>query len=515
MGRAAQPASRFLAERTKEVGALARAQRWQLAVFLALVETPAEIRDSRLLAAALGALGKGFKWREALALLPRRPEASSSNAVLGACKRARCWAVALRLWEATPAPDLFTFNTAIALCSVAPPELAADAAGSLLANLHASACQPDAVTFNSLAKAFSHANHWRAASHVAFELNPEVSLPGATAASAACWRNSLLVLPVLRHHGGRPDVMMYNAISGSCSSSTQWRLAVQVLHDQCLCERSHPDIVCYNVAITACGRSQASVKGLLPELRALRLVPNRVTMNSLLSGCDGAGDWEESIELLARFVGESLESDAVTLTALLGACSRAARWREAAGFWQKSKAEGGPSDARAESVAVLGAAKGFQWNSALLGLSERGAAVSDWMGHWEQALELYRGTSASVDFSNTVISACSAAWRFALRLFYAARKRRLVDQVSYAAAMNACSAARLWLEALSLLRASQHLTASAWGGYHYRVETDDGMRACEEGGAWRSCQQLLTDLLQAVGCQLKGKPKGGPQLVLF
>ena len=33
---------------------------------------------------------------------------------------------ALRSCEATPAPDLFTFNTAIALCSVAPPELAAE-----------------------------------------------------------------------------------------------------------------------------------------------------------------------------------------------------------------------------------------------------------------------------------------------------------------------------------------------------------------------------------------------------
>eukprot|EP00435_Cladocopium_sp_Y103_P065617 s22_g27.t1 len=67
----------FLAERTSKVAALARATRWQQAIFLALVETPVELQDLRLRNAALAALGRGLHWAEALALLAPQPAASS------------------------------------------------------------------------------------------------------------------------------------------------------------------------------------------------------------------------------------------------------------------------------------------------------------------------------------------------------------------------------------------------------------------------------------------------------
>lgn len=62
-------------------------------------------------------------------------------------------------------------------------------------------------------------------------------------------------------------------------------------------------------------------------------------------------------------------------------------------------------------------------SKALLGLSERGAAVSDWMGHWEQALELYRGqpklaratckATATCNFVCVCLCVCARERRFA------------------------------------------------------------------------------------------------------
>eukprot|EP00913_Durusdinium_trenchii_P034840 g32589.t1 len=116
---------RFLAKRTAKVAALARATRWQQAVYLALVETP--VQDARLHAAAVAALGRGLRWAEALALgAGRVRDTSSLNAALGACERARRWSVALRLWKDTHSRDVITFNTAMALCASGPPALAAE-----------------------------------------------------------------------------------------------------------------------------------------------------------------------------------------------------------------------------------------------------------------------------------------------------------------------------------------------------------------------------------------------------
>eukprot|EP00434_Breviolum_minutum_P006787 symbB.v1.2.005990.t1/scaffold276.1/size251734/12 len=326
-----------------------------------------------------------------------------------------------------------------------------DNALSIFQHLCSHAAEPDVVSWNSLVKACSRSS-WRAA-WVALSNSKVVTAQGLTSCTAAApWKWALDRLTLLEVNWRlQPDLVLYNTLIGTCSSASDWQPALELLCKQDRSENVSPDIISYNSVITS------------------RLIPNRVTFNSLLSACDGAGDWQNSIELLMDLIYSTLEPDPASLTA--------------------------------ESIAAIAVAKGFVWDSAIMSLTELSAALHDWTGHWQMAVEEWqiwrqRGVLPSTDFFNAVVSAGASTWQMALQLFREVTGFRIrLNQVSYAVALNACSTAQLWLEAMSLLHEAQHFPSSASNDLMMCFNT--AMSCCEHSTSWNLCLEILQHLLQA------------------
>lgn len=255
-----------------------------------------------------------------------------------------------------------------------------------------------------------------------------------------------------------PDIQTINTVMSACARAGRWELALEVMKKAQRQDGIHPTRVTYNTAISACGRGgevDQAVR-LLREMRAAGLAPDAISFNSAIAACASRGQWKRALSLLA-------EMEAVA-------------------------ADGGDGDDEAEAEAEAG--EGGARRRGLPDAYSFGSAIAACGrgGQWSLAVGLLstmrrKGIAPGVVAFNAAISACGEAgqWERAVGLLRdmeaEAGERREVDgggggddgfsgpdRVSFNAAINACSNAGEWQQAVSLLAEMQRNAKVADGG---------------------------------------------------
>ena len=113
----------------------------------------------------------------------------------------------------------------------------------------------------------------------------------AAAARERKWQKALVLLSELE----APNIVHYNAAIDACGKSGQWEAALALLR-----EMPHaPDAYSYGGAIGACGKGgqPEAALALLAEMRDEHgLRPNSVVYNSAISACRAAGQWAKALD---------------------------------------------------------------------------------------------------------------------------------------------------------------------------------------------------------------------------
>ena len=129
----------------------------------------------------------------------------------------------------------------------------------------------------------------------------------AAAARERKWQKALVLLSELE----APNIVHYNAAIDACGKSGQWEAALALLR-----EMPHaPDAYSYGGAIGACGKGgqPEAALALLAEMRDEHgLRPNSVVYNSAISACRAAGQWAKALELYEE-VRAAGRADAISL----------------------------------------------------------------------------------------------------------------------------------------------------------------------------------------------------------
>ena len=329
---------------------------------------------------------------------------------------------------------------------------------------------------------------------------------------------------------GRVDLVLYNACAGACA----WPEALQVFADMER-DRLFMDTISYNSAISSCGKASQSAQALELFDDVLNSAL-QVSLQSYASAMDAAnrgGLWTRSLDFFER-VKRHMEPNDYIWGALVQACALAG-WQEGLQQLEEMRAKDWQVEESALNAVVKACGHGLQWRSAigLLADAQQQRLVS--MGtyttvmsacgsssKWQQALLVgssleLTGTALDLLACSTLTSVCERAsnWPRALKLFY---KMDCLDQVSVHVALRACASAELWADALEIFQSLElrqvekdHMsytqTLKACGA-HWELALElysqllsrlapdlftfgSMLAACERGGQWRLCLQLL------------------------
>ncbi|CAJ1339279.1 unnamed protein product [Effrenium voratum] len=235
--------------------------------------------------AALSALSRGEKWREALELftvLPQRGVESgiiSVTATLTACGRAACWQEALELLSWARQEHL----------------------------------QPTVICYSSALSALERGNRWDCALGLFAEMEENYIAPNTisfSAAISACekcgqWQTSLRLLEQMYHREVAPDVVCYSAAISSCEKAAEWAMALFLLAEMPRA-RCEANAISYNAAMGACencNQWQAAIQ--LFEDMEPKVTPTVRTFNVLISAC--RHQWQLATGLFSTAVQRQLE----------------------------------------------------------------------------------------------------------------------------------------------------------------------------------------------------------------
>eukprot|EP00929_Paragymnodinium_shiwhaense_P101929 TRINITY_DN65128_c0_g1_i1.p1 TRINITY_DN65128_c0_g1~~TRINITY_DN65128_c0_g1_i1.p1 ORF type:complete len:545 (-),score=102.98 TRINITY_DN65128_c0_g1_i1:68-1702(-) len=258
-------------------------------------EPGGQLRRARLLpskatfAAAVGALGRGRGWREALdvfALMRRSrfaPHAVAFNAAIGVCKSAQQWQQPL----------------------------------ALLVEMNAAVVAPDAVSFNT--------------SLSACERNSR-------------WQESLQLLGEMRRSGIPQDTITYSAALSACTSGSAWEHGLQVFRAASQ-QSVFQDVVLLAALLHTCEKGSLWQVALDLHTRLVKgetgQAADRIAANTTLSVLAKSVQWERSIKTLENMTSAGIQSDTISLNSCAHACARAGRWRLLLALIQEPTASGG------------------------------------------------------------------------------------------------------------------------------------------------------------------------------
>ena len=107
----------------------------------------------------------------------------------------------------------------------------------------------------------------------------------------------------------------------ACHRAGKWEQATELLarmYDQ---DQLRPNVVCYTVAITACGTAQRPDEALdlLAAMKADGVRPNVITYNALISACGVAQQVDRALELLKVMEAEGVRPNVITYNAAISA----------------------------------------------------------------------------------------------------------------------------------------------------------------------------------------------------
>ncbi|CAE8596142.1 unnamed protein product [Polarella glacialis] len=393
--------------------------------------------------------------------------------------------------------DLRSFNAAVASCSRASRWVQA---WSLLAEAGRWRLCPDIISLNAALSATARATRWEQT------LRSFEDLRGS--------RDAL---------SPRPDIISYTTLLRALSIKKLWASALHWL-GAARSDVSKLDIMCYNVAISACqgaGRWEQAL-GLLADAGAVRLTPDVVSLASVVGAASQGRQWRLAVALLLAPERKDIGSLAA-LGAAIQSCQESNSWPWALSLLASARDRRQHPDALAHNMALGACEAGLAWAQALSLLEDllpcppssvkegSAAQMADVVSfnsalsacrnasEWEQALQLvYRalgdgwlGPRLDAVSFQVSIAACSdgALWPQALAFLAQMSTFSLQPTAQgHAAAIGALGRARKWECSLSLLEESLLLGAPvADSGRCFNA----ALAACERGGKWQAAVTLL------------------------
>jgi len=436
------------------------------------------LADERCYTIAITKCGKGKQWRRAVGLLEHMrdqevpPNVFSYTAAMSACSKGKKkqWLVALTLLSQMKKeeimPNAFSYTACISACETG---LQWERALKLLDELVEKHVKMEEQEKSTASTSTAHMS----SAHMS-----TTSPTGRTSLSPAAYNAAILccakakqhehALRVFRSMGNvdgvapRPDVVSYGALLTSYAHAHDAHGALATLESMDLAG-VEPNIICYNAAITAAGRSgdveRASyVFDLLARhdkynnsgdknistnnttnaadgsrsrnSHRQRVRPDVVSYNALLHAYEHTGAWQHAFGMLFTLMHEnegphtspctglilnnttdgrrlnSVHPDRITFNTVISACASASQWRSALDVLSlmNHHFECGP-DTVSYNSALHACAMGMQWAQALKLIEDM----------------CQRGIARDALTYTSAMSACdSSAWAVALELFHTA-----------------------------------------------------------------------------------------------
>ncbi|CAK9101435.1 Pentatricopeptide repeat-containing protein MRL1 [Durusdinium trenchii] len=324
------------------------------------------------------------------------------------------------------------------------------------------------------------------------------------AAISACekageWRIALHLFSLLP----KPSVISYNALLSATATATQttWCLALALLNEAV--QQRLADVITFNAAISACGRSERWEEALelLRETHRLRLGRNVITFSAAVTACEKSQRWQSGLLLLADASAQlgHAQIDLVIYNAAISACEKAGEWQQAIQVLAKLHQEQVQSSTVTYGALISSCGTASEWSWALKLLEEMDA----------QCLK------ADVVTHNAAMSACGFAhWMKVLWLLEDLMLRQVpATIISYSTAITACEQAKEAQRALNLL---ERLKIQSY--QPTLITFNSVLAAATQLGRWEEVMLLLeeVDAWQGKGPSLlvNGRPTvlGTPQL---
>ncbi|CAB1098432.1 unnamed protein product [Ectocarpus sp. CCAP 1310/34] len=427
--RAAMAAKKSLVKKVKDLGKVGR---WRQAI--SEVDSAIEgglLPDEYVYGSCVGAAADNGQWQEALGILRRmredgvEPTTPVYNAAIKACARGKQLKLALALLE--------EMRSNAAKANAAPPA-AAPAAAAAGAAVPESPAIGDSSSWSGVVGRSGTARGRGGEGGVRKDGLRLNGVDGGAKGSRSGGRS------VSRRTGPGaacssdydPDIQTINTVMAACAAEGEWELALEVMKKAQREDRLHPTRVTYNTAISACGRRGESDRAvqLLREMRVAGLAPDTISYNSAIAACAVKGQWRRALSLLGEMGaggkggrgsgGARLPSpDVYSFGSAITACGRGGQWSLAVGLLGTMRQKG-----IAPGVVAFNAA-----------ISACGEA-----GQWERALGLLRDMEAEAGERGREPGSGGSGGGFAGP-----------NRVSFNAAINACSNAGEWQQAVSLL----------------------------------------------------------------
>eukprot|EP00913_Durusdinium_trenchii_P020204 g18983.t1 len=268
----------------KTLAACRESAQWQVALQVCFQHARGSRWPRPVVLLLLGVLERSVQWQRALLALRRLRCEGEEKAVcsaMSACVQGTQWARALELLEQV---------TKSQAQRVGPWDL---------------------VTSTTLMAACGRGRHWRGVLKILAEIGQgcdTVSLNSAVTAlaSAQRWREAQGLFTLARSAGA------CHALLSAFETSNSWWRALALFHEP-----------------WQIGQPPATQLPRCPcEAVRTQLTLSAVALNSLISACEKAGEWELALGLLDGPV----RPDAITFSALTLACCQASRWRRALGM---------------------------------------------------------------------------------------------------------------------------------------------------------------------------------------
>eukprot|EP00435_Cladocopium_sp_Y103_P007367 s2486_g2.t1 len=242
----------------------------------------------------------------------------------------------------------------------------------------------------------------------------------------------------------KQDQFSYCALLHEAASHGAWREALNFL------PHTQSDGAVYGAAAYACQES-----GEWRETEQKQRC-DTIAFNSIISACDQALEWMQSIHSLHHCYMTGLSGTTASYTSAMSSCGQiAGEWRRSLRFVQEMDLK----QLKCSSVSQNAAISGTEWLQAFRLMMEfdrrhlqrdafsYSASISSCRCHWTQALDLlFEAERAQIEQNcimyNACISACEEAgeWQQVLELLLDAQERQLqLDAITFNAAISACA----------------------------------------------------------------------------
>ncbi|CAE8607742.1 unnamed protein product, partial [Polarella glacialis] len=461
---------RFFAERSDDLSGLGLPSE---GLFSAEVNSQRLDRSLEILKATtsqIAALGKEKKWQDAAvlfgALQEQRvmPDRQAVGAAITACERGQAWQAALFLLSEAQGRtnnwDAVAYGTTAMACERGRQW----AWANWLLGM-------ENMALPSLGKAIKAVDAGSGFGGLDDVTDATHALVAYNATMAGClsegrWPRTLHLLERMFSLGVSPDAISYNTAISCSEKGSRWEVALALLTCMELQTSLAPNVISYTAAISACSRGLQwrRALALASEMRLQKVFPNVITYGACIAACARGRQWNRALHLLCQMREQRLQANLVTRNAAVSALAAGRHWLRALEVFGLSDLTASGSRNRRQNI----------------------------RSDEDQNLRLPRQSSAhggagctepAVVAHGAALSACEAGglWIQALALLQRMRLQRLeLGPASCNSALGACAKAGRWAQVFHLMSVMKQESDG-------RAEPDVATfimaaAACERGG---------------------------------